>query len=109
LGIGFGGSVNIEVGAIEMDSPQDISGWGFAGSAFAAAGHGVGLQVAGTGPYGGGEVGVAAGYAAGAGAGISGIGTYTWYNGMENILETNRGLYNRLLDLFNQSEGRMCK
>ena len=68
-----------------VDNPQDIIGWGLEVSAFAAAGHGVSGQITGTGPAGTGACGGAVGYAAGAGAGISGMGTYAWYNGQYDL------------------------
>jgi RHS repeat-associated protein len=81
VGLGFGGSATVQIGFLDMDDPKDIAGWGLEVSAFVAAIHGVSGQVAGTGPFGNGAAGGAIGYAAGAGAGISGMLAYTWYRG----------------------------
>jgi len=85
LGLGFGGVVTAQVGRVDMNDPQDISGWGLEISAFSAAVHGVSGQITGTGPAGSGAGGGAVGYACGAGAGISGMGTYTWYENKYNL------------------------
>ncbi len=85
VGLGFGVSANIEVGALDMNSPNDITGWGLGVSAFAAAGDGVSAQYSGTGFFGNGSAGAGAGAAAGGGAGISGTITRTILNGSYNV------------------------
>jgi hypothetical protein len=85
-GLGFGGSGNLEVGSIDMDSPDDITRWGLEAGAFAAAGpKGVCGSYSGTGPFGNGASGTAGGWSAGGGAGVSGIITYTWKTGQTDL------------------------
>jgi RHS repeat-associated protein len=81
VGLGFGGAATAQVGLLEMDDPKDIAGWGLEASGFAAAIHGASGQIHGSGPFGNGAAGAAVGYAAGVGAGVSGMLTYTWYRG----------------------------
>ena len=100
VGLGFGGAATVQVGAVDMDDPQDIAGWGLKASAFAAAIHGVSGQLTGRGPAGTGAGGGAAGYAAGAGAGISGIGTYTWYEGKYDLRDLPADILEKLLQYF---------
>lgn len=54
-------------------------------TAFAAAVDGGSAQVSGTGPFGNGSAGFGVGHAAGAGAGVSGMATYTWYRGSQAL------------------------
>ncbi|MBW1677776.1 MAG: RHS domain-containing protein, partial [Deltaproteobacteria bacterium] len=93
LGLGFGGVATTQVGFIDMDDPQDITGWGLEVSAYAAAVHGVSAQTIGTGPAGSGS----GGGAAGAGAGISGMGTYTWYKGKYDLENLPADIFEKLL------------
>lgn len=58
---------------------MDITAWGLSVSGFAAAGNGAAFNVAGSGPQSTTYVGAAGGYAAGAGAGVAGMVTYTWH------------------------------
>jgi len=81
FGLGFGGALTIEVNGIEAESPSDLAGFGLTVNGFAAAGHGAAGNVTGSGPSDNSYRQAGGGYAAGAGAGISGQGTYTWYKG----------------------------
>jgi len=85
VGLGFGGAATAQIGVLDMDTPQDITGWGLEVSAFAAAVKGASGQVSGSGPFGNGAMGVAGGLAVGAGAGVSGMLTYTWYEGKYSL------------------------
>lgn len=76
---GKGGSINVEVGAVEMfDAPTDILGVGIGVSCFATVKTGMAFQYSGTGIGGNGAQGIAAGAAFGLGWGVSGQGSYTW-------------------------------
>jgi len=93
LGLGAGGSVQIEVGSFRLfiDNPSSLPNWSWTITGFAAGGKGVAGQITfpladfrdwvGTGDYGG-----SGGYAVGAGAGISAMRTRTWYKGKKNVL-----------------------
>jgi hypothetical protein len=96
-GLGFGGAATVQVGLLDMDDPQDITGWGLEVSAFAAAGKGVSGQVTGTGPFGDGAGGGAGGYAAGYGWGISGMFTYTWYEGKYDLSNLPPDIANQII------------
>jgi RHS repeat-associated protein len=85
VGLGFGGAATAQGGLMDMNDPKDIAGWGLEVSAFAAAIKGGSVQITGTGPFGNGSMGGAGGLAAGAGAGISGMLTYTWYEGKYDL------------------------
>ena len=112
VGLGFGGAATVQVGEVDMDDPKDITGWGLEVSGFAAAVHGVSAQITGTGPAGTGAGGAAVGYAAGGGAGISGMGTYTWYEGrydLSNLPEDLRNLALLSLARFELSLQNYCE
>jgi len=83
LGPGVGGGVSLEVGTVNLDSPMDLKGLGFAITGFAAAGKGLSFQVTGT--FEGGIRGAAVGGVAGAGAGINALLVYSKYNKVYNI------------------------
>ena len=81
LGLGLGGAVTVELAGLSADSPMDIAGFGLAANGFATAIHGVTGQISGSGPFSDSPyISIGVGYAAGAGAGISGLGTYTWFD-----------------------------
>ena len=87
LGLGFGGALQIEGGSFEgPDDPTQISNWTLSVSGFLAAKGGVGAQITGTSIWGNGEIGSTVGPAVGGGFGISGMGTYSKYNGSEQLL-----------------------
>ena len=96
VGLGWGGAANAQIGLTDMDDPKDLAGFGLEVSAFAAAGSGASLQVTGTGPFDGYAFGAAGGYSAGAGAGISGLVTHTWYQGTWNLSDLPSGVSDAL-------------
>jgi len=78
VGIGVGAAAGAEVGAMDMDSPTDITGFGLAAGGFVAAGpEGAIASLFGTAFMGNGAGGAAVGVAAGFGLGISGLLTHT--------------------------------
>jgi len=79
VGVGFGGAVTLEIGAVDLDSPRDIEGWGLAAGAFATAIHGLTGQYSGPADLSGDYLAAGGGYAGGAGAGVSGLVTKTNY------------------------------
>jgi len=81
---------------MDMDSPSSITGWGLEVSAFVAAGPGASAQVSGTGPFGDGAAGGGLGVVGGVGGGISGMLTYTWYQGAFNINELSDEILNMI-------------
>jgi RHS repeat-associated protein len=85
--LGAAGGGTLQGGIFDgPDDPKQLSGLGLEVNAFAAAGKGVAGQTSGTSWFGSGEAGVAAGVAAGAGASISGLVTYSWYGGKAKYL-----------------------
>ncbi len=84
VGLGFGGAVTLELGAVDLDNPRDIEGWGLAVGAFATAIHGLTGQYSGPADLSGDYLAAGGGYAGGAGAGVSGLVTKT------NYLSTDR-------------------
>ena len=83
---------------MDMDYPKAIAGPGMEVTAFAAAGKGATAQVSGAPAYG--AAGSAAGYAAGAGFGISGMGTYTWYEGSYDLNNLPKDILDKLVCSF---------
>jgi RHS repeat-associated protein len=79
LGLGFGGALTSQVGVVDADSPMDITAWGASVSGFAAAGHGAAFNVFGSGPQSTTYTGGTGGHAAGGGAGVAGMISYTWH------------------------------
>ena len=87
VSVGAAGGGTLQGGVFDgPDDPRQLSGLGLEVNAFAAAGWGVAAQASGTSWFGSGEAGVAAGVAAGAGASISGLVTYSWYGGTAKYL-----------------------
>lgn len=105
VGLGFGGSVNIEVGTADMNCPLDITRHGLSFSAFAAAGKGVSFQYSGTGPFGNGSSLAGGGFAAGAGAGVSGSYSYTKYTGKKNYNDLPDKIQNIIKSSFGNIPG----
>ena len=89
-GVGFGAGVafQAQVGMYEgPDDPTHISDWGLEINGFAAAGYkGMSGSYGGTGFAGNGESWGSGGWAAGAGGGISAMGTKSTYRGKSNVL-----------------------
>jgi hypothetical protein len=96
VGLGFGGAATVQVGIMDMNDPKDITRWGLEVSAFAAAIKGGSAQITGTGPFGNGSMGGAGGLAAGAGAGVSGMLTYTWYEGKYDLKDLPKDIQDML-------------
>lgn len=88
-GLGGGASIPIVTAAASLElgglrSGSDVAGWGYALSAFAAAGpRGIAVQYFSD--VSGENRGVAAGYAAGFGASVGGIVTYTRFAGTSSF------------------------
>ncbi len=82
-GLGMGGAATAQIGLMDMDDPQALAGFGLEVTGFAAAAHGIAGQLTGTGQSSVGDYafGTAYGYAAGGGAGITGMVTHTWHQG----------------------------
>lgn len=80
LGLGFGAAATLDIGGIAADNPMDISGWGLAAGGFVAAGPGVTGQISGSGPQDKVYSNAGGGVAAGAGGGVAGLVTYTWFD-----------------------------
>lgn len=99
VGLGFGGAAQLQVGLYEgPDDPTKISNWSLEVSSFAAAGKGVAGSVTGTSFWGNGEHGWAVGPAGGAGAGVSGIVTRSWYRGKGHVVPDEvRDMVNELI------------
>jgi len=86
-GLGFGGAMQAQGGLFEgPENPQEISNWALEVSGFAAAGKGGSFSYSGTSVWGRGESAIAVGPAAGAGWGISGMVTRSWYWGKTDLL-----------------------
>ena len=110
VGIGFGGAAQVEVRVLEgPDDPTQISNWSLTVSAFAAAGKGISGQYTGTSFWGKGEAGETVGFAGGAGAGMAGMLTYSYYPGKGNILPPKyRDLYLKYRDILGNKDD-ICK
>ena len=80
IGLGLGGALQMEAGTFEGPcDPKKVSNYTLTISAFAAAGKGYSSQITGTSFWGEGEIGLTGGLASGAGYGISGMVTYSWF------------------------------
>ncbi|MBI4823337.1 MAG: RHS repeat-associated core domain-containing protein, partial [Nitrospirae bacterium] len=87
IGLGLGGAVQLEAGTLEGPcDPTEISPWTLTVSGFAAAGKGYSFQATGTSFWGKGEYGGTVGVAGGAGVGVSGMLTHSWYIGKGTVL-----------------------
>ena len=107
-GLGLGASGNVQIGLMEMDAPQALTGLGLEVTSFAAAGKGISAQVTGTGQSSVGDYafGAAWGYAGGAGYGISGLLTYTWYQGTWALKDLPSALKKKLEPYLPQMLGK---
>jgi RHS repeat-associated protein len=96
LSTGLAGAAQVQAGVYDgPDDPRQISSWSLEFNAFAAAGKGVSGSLTGTSVWGNGEAGWGVGPAAGGGAGVSGIVTYSWYKGKTHVLpESVQGMVN---------------
>jgi hypothetical protein len=92
---------------MDMDGPRALTGFGLGVTGFAAAGKGFSGQVIGTGQSSLGDYafGTGLGYAAGAGAGITGMLTYTWYKGTWDLSDLPSDLLNKLAPYLPQMLG----
>jgi len=103
LGVGFGGSANLEVGVYDVDNISDLSGAGTAVSFFAAAGGGISASVLG--PElnkGKSNAGGIAGVSGGVGVGLSGLFTYSWQQGIIDYSHLPDKIKNTFDDYFNK-------
>ena len=94
LWLGMGGALTGELGVINADNHMDIIKWGLASSVFATAIHGGTVQYSGSGPQDTTFTSSGMGYAAGAGFGLSGMGTYTWYHSSSNLSNLSNKIQN---------------
>ena len=98
VGLGFGGAATVEIGELSPTSIEALTGGGLASSAFAAAGlKGIAGQIFGSGLFNdSGTIGGSGGAAFGAGAGFSGLGTYTTYLGSSSVSDISSSLRSSL-------------
>ncbi len=107
VGFGLGGAGSVEVGVVNMASPDDFSGLGMAVSAFGAAGiHGASAQASRTVYFDVDAGALGAGGAVGGGAGISGGITYTWYLGEGNLADLPQNIRALLLPYLKEELGK---
>jgi len=99
VGLGFGGAITLEIGAVDVDSPRDIEGWGFGVGAFATAIHGMTGQLSGPANLSGDYLAAGGGYAGGAGAGVSALLTKTNFLSTDKFSSLPQGVQDALGNL----------